>query len=98
MLVAMTVEVQVMTRFATDLKSKHEGVRNKAAKDLYTYVTYKYSRHGDKIQLPAQIKHSFSSYARNTALPPAMCPRSCARCPRRTSTPSWTTSTTTSSR
>ena len=27
-----------MTRFATDLKSKHEGVRNKAAKDLYTYV------------------------------------------------------------
>ena len=30
---------QVMVRFATDLKSKSEGVRNKAAKDLYTYVS-----------------------------------------------------------
>ena len=30
---------QIMLRFATDLKSKHEGVRNKAAKDLYTYVS-----------------------------------------------------------
>ena len=40
---SMTAVVQVMTRFATDLKSKHEGVRNKAAKDLYTYVTSKYS-------------------------------------------------------
>ena len=26
----------LMLRFATDLRSKHEGVRNKAAKDLYT--------------------------------------------------------------
>ena len=30
---------QVMSRFANDLKSKSEGVRNKAAKDLYTYVS-----------------------------------------------------------
>ena len=29
----------VMLRFATDLKSKSEGIRNKAAKDLYTYVS-----------------------------------------------------------
>jgi hypothetical protein len=27
---------QIMLKFATDLKSKHEGVRNRAAKDLYT--------------------------------------------------------------
>ena len=28
-----------MTRFATELKSKSEGVRNKAAEGLYTYVS-----------------------------------------------------------
>lgn len=64
---SMTAVVQVMTRFATDLKSKHEGVRNKAAKDLYTYVTYKYSPQiyqntallETKIQPPARIKYSY---------------------------------------
>lgn len=30
---------QLMLKFATELKSRHEGVRNKAAKDLYLYVS-----------------------------------------------------------
>ena len=30
---------QLMLKFATDLKSRNEGIRNKAAKDLYIYVS-----------------------------------------------------------
>ena len=30
---------QLMLKFATDLKSKNENLRNKAAKDLYNYVS-----------------------------------------------------------
>ena len=30
---------QLMLKFATDLKSRNEGIRNKAAKDLYNYVS-----------------------------------------------------------
>ena len=30
---------QIMLRFTTDLKSRNEGIRNKAAKDLYIYVS-----------------------------------------------------------